>query len=157
MAHFPRANWTIVRSRAFAAHASAAVLQAAAYYTPVYFFSSYAKTLGYSDAAGANFIALSNAMDFSGKIIVGFLADRYGRINALVLCALVSSLVTFALWLPSSTLLEENARRSLFVAFACLYGFSASAYVSLFPTALAEQFGIQNFASINGLLYDSAL
>lgn len=153
MVHFPRANWAIVRSRAFAAHASAAVLQAAAYYTPVYFFSSYAKTLGYSDAAGANFIALSNAMNFSGKIVIGYLADRYGRINALVLCTLISALVTFGLWLPSSTLLEENARRGLFVAFACLYGLSASAYVALFPTALAEQFGIQNFASINGLLY----
>jgi len=39
------------------------------------------------------------------------------------------------------------------VAFACLYGFSASSYVSLFPAALAEQSRIQNFASISGLLY----
>jgi hypothetical protein len=34
-----------------------------------------------------------------------------------------------------------------------VYGLTASAYVSLFPTALAEQFGVQNFASINSLLY----
>ena len=39
------------------------------------------------------------------------------------------------------------------MAFACLYGFSASSYVSLFPAALAEQSRIQNFASISGLLY----
>lgn len=151
--NIPRANWSIVKSRAFAAHSSGAILQAAAYYTPVYFFSSYARTLGYSDTAGANFIALSNAMNFGGKITVGWLADRYGRLNALVLTTFVSALVTLSLWLPSSTILELNVRRGLFLTFTCLYGLTASAYVALFPTALAEQFGIQNFASINGLLY----
>jgi hypothetical protein len=39
------------------------------------------------------------------------------------------------------------------LAFSSIYGITAGAYVSLFPTALAEQFGVQNFASINGLLY----
>ena len=97
IARLPRANWSIVRTRAFAAHASGAVFQAAAYYTPVYFFSSYAKTLGHSDTAGANFIAMSNACNFSGKIVVGYLADRYGRLNALVLCTLISAVVTFGL------------------------------------------------------------
>ena len=151
--NLPRANWNIVRTRAFAAHATAGILQAAAYITPTYFFSSYARTLGYSATAGANFIALSNACNFSGKIILGFLADRYGRLNALVLTTLVSAAVTLGLWLPSSSVLEEHTRRGLFLTFTCLYGLTASAYVALFPTALAEQFGIQNFASINGLLY----
>ncbi|KAI9731624.1 MAG: hypothetical protein M1818_007754 [Claussenomyces sp. TS43310] len=149
----PRANWSIIRSRAFVAHATGAFLQAAAYYTPVYFFSSYATTLGYSATAGANFIALSNACNFGGKISLGYLADRYGRLNALVGCTLISMMGTFALWLPSSISIGQASQRGLFIAFACIYGLNASAYVSLFPTALAEQFGIQNFASINGLLY----
>ena len=50
-------------------------------------------------------------------------------------------------------MVDDNARRALFIAFTCSYGLAASAYVSLFPTALAEQFGDQNFASVNGLLY----
>jgi MFS family permease len=41
----------------------------------------------------------------------------------------------------------------LFLAFSSIYGVFAGAYVSLFPTALAESFGVQNFASVNGLLY----
>jgi MFS family permease len=142
-----------VRTRAFVAHATAAALQAAAYITPVYFFSSYARTLGYSSTAGANFIALSNACNFGGKIVLGYLADRFGRLNALVLCTFVSAAVTFSLWLPSSLLLNLAARRGLFIAYTCMWGITASSYVALFPTALAEQFGIQNFASINGLLY----
>ncbi|KAE8445051.1 hypothetical protein EG329_013765 [Mollisiaceae sp. DMI_Dod_QoI] len=151
--NLPRANWNIVRTRPFVAHALGAILQAAAYITPTYFFSIYARTLGYSSVVGANFIALGNACNFIGKIVLGYLADRFGRLNALVLCTLLSGLVTLGLWLPSSSSLDENTRRGLFLAFTCLYGFTASAYVSLFPTALAEQFGVQNFASINGLLY----
>jgi MFS family permease len=151
--NLPRANWNIVRTRAFVAHATAAGLQAAAYITPVYFFSSYARALGYSNVAGANFIALSNACNFGGKIVLGYLADRYGRLNALVLCTFGSAVVTFGLWLPSSLLISIAARRALFIAYTCMWGITASSYIALFPTALAEQFGIQNFASINGLLY----
>jgi MFS family permease len=151
--NLPRANWNIVRTRAFVAHGTAAGLQAAAYITPVYFFSSFARTLGYSGTAGANFIALSNACNFAGKIVVGYLADKYGRLNALVLCTFVSALATFGFWLPSSLLLSIEARRGMFIAYTCIWGITASSYVALFPTALAEQFGIQNFASINGLLY----
>jgi MFS family permease len=149
----PLANWNIVRSRTFVAQATGAILQAAAYYTPIYFFSSYARTLGYSDIAGANFIALSNASSACGKIFLGFLADRYGRLNALVLCTVISAVSTIGLWLPSSVLQNQHFSRGLFLAFSSIYGVTAGAYVSLFPTALAEQFGVQNFASINGLLY----
>ena len=154
----PLVNWHIVRSRTFAAQATGAILQAAAYYTPIYFFSSYARTLGYSAAAGANFIALSNASSACGKVGLGFLADRYGRLNALVLCTVVSAICTIGLWLPSSVLQQDSNHhqhlsRALFLAFSAVYGVTAGAYVSLFPTALAEQFGVQNFASINGLLY----
>ena len=49
--------------------------------------------------------------------------------------------------------MDDTARKGLFITFTCAYGITASAYVSLFPTALAEQLGVQNISSINGLLY----
>jgi MFS family permease len=127
----PLANWNIVRSRTFVAQATGAIPQAAAYYTPIYFFSSYARTLGYSDIAGANFIALSNASSSCGKVSLGFLADRYGRLNALVLCTVISAVSTIGLWLPSSVLQNQHFSRGLFLAFSSIYGVTAGAYVSL--------------------------
>jgi MFS family permease len=115
--------------------------------------SSYARTLGYSNTSGANIIALSNACNFGGKIITGYLADQFGRLNALVLSTFVSAAVTFGLWYVSNIQINTATHRALFLAYACIYGTSAGAYISLFPTALAEQFGIRNFASNNGLLY----
>ncbi|OCK96891.1 MFS general substrate transporter [Cenococcum geophilum 1.58] len=135
----PLVNWRIANSRLFVAEAAGAALQAAAYYTPVYFFSSYARSLGYSAAAGASFIAASNASSAVGKVLLGYTADRAGRLNTLLFCTLGFG--------------GNDRARALFVAFAVLYGVFAGAYVSLFPTVLVELFGVQNFASVNGFLY----
>ena len=151
--NLPLVNWSIVKSRTFAAQATGAMLQAAAYYTPIYFFSSFARTLGYSATSGANFIALSNASSALGKVLLGSIADRYGRLNALCLCTMISAISTLALWLPSTSGTNAMTDKMLFLAFSSIYGVFAGAYVSLFPTALVESFGVQNFASVNGLLY----
>ncbi|KAI1840192.1 hypothetical protein JX266_013593 [Neoarthrinium moseri] len=151
----PLIDWRVARSRKFAAQALGTIFQSAAYYTPVFFFASYANTLGYSATAGANFIALSNACNAIGKIIIGHAADRVGRLNALFFTTLLSAAVTLGLWLPSTLFWGGNlpSSRNLFIAFTILYGIFASAYVSLFPTSLVELFGVQNFASVNGVLY----
>ena len=150
----PLIDWRVAKSRRFAAHGLGAIFQAAAYYTPVFFFASYAHTLGYSATAGANFIALSNACNAIGKIVIGFFADRLGRLNTLFLTTLMSAIITVGFWLPSTASYgTPHESRGLFIAFTVLYGLFASAYVSLFPTSLIEVFGIQNFASVNGVLY----
>ncbi|KAL8826044.1 MAG: hypothetical protein Q9170_007557 [Blastenia crenularia] len=148
----PLANWQVVRSRTFAAQAIGAAFQAAVYYVPVYFISTYARSLGFSSTAGANFIALSNGTSAGGKVLVGYIADRYGRLNLLLVCTLSSAVTTLGLWSPS-TVTSTNTSMSLFIAYLVLYSVTAGAYVSLFPTVLAELFGVQNFTSVNGLLY----
>lgn len=147
----PLANWQIVKSRKFLAQAVGAMFQAAAYYAPMYFISTYARTLGYSSAAGANLIALSNAASAIGKVILGYVADRFGRLNVLFACTLISSTATLGLWLPSTLL--GGSGRGTFVAYIMIYSINAGAYVSLFPIALVELFGLQHFASVNGVLY----
>ncbi|RMZ89132.1 hypothetical protein DV736_g3654, partial [Chaetothyriales sp. CBS 134916] len=149
----PLVNWRIARSRKFLAQAFSTAFQSAAYYTPVFFFASYARTLGYSQATSANFIALCNAANAIGKIAIGHLADRLGRINALFITTALSAVAALALWLPSSLSTTQADGRAFFIAFTVMYGIFASAYVSLFPTSLVELFGVQHFASVNGILY----
>ncbi|KAE8164387.1 major facilitator superfamily domain-containing protein [Aspergillus tamarii] len=149
----PLVDWRVAKSRKFVAQALGAVFQSAAYYTPVFFYASYAQTLGYGTTASSNFIALSNACNAIGKIIIGHLADRVGRLNALFITTLLSAISAVAFWLPSTCLGETTQSQGLFITFTVFYGVFASAYVSLFPTSLVELFGAQNFASVNGVLY----
>jgi MFS family permease len=149
----PLVNWRVVRTRKFLIHALGAALQSAAYYTPVFFFASYARTLGYSQATSANFIAISNAANAIGKIVIGHIADRMGRMNTMALATLISAVSVLALWLPSCRSDNESNGSNLFIAFTIIYGIFASAYISLFPASLMELFGVQNFTSVNGLLY----
>lgn len=135
------------------AQAFGAILQATAYYIPVYFISTSARTLGYSSTAGANFMALSNGTSACGRMIPGYIADRYGRSNVLRLCTLLSAISTLALWLPSITATDRDTAMASFAAYFVLYSVTAGPYVSLFPTVLVELFGFQHFASVNGLLY----
>lgn len=158
--------WKTASQRAFIALALGAALQSAAYYTPVFFIASYARTLGYSDDDGANLTAVSNACNAIGKITVGFVADRIGRLNSFFLTTLVSFSVTLGLWL-SSTLVnpplpssseeqqqqQQSLARSLFISFTVLYGLFASAYVSLFPPVLVEVFGLKELPRLTGVMY----
>lgn len=150
---FPLVDWRTARSGKFLAQLLSAGLQSAAYYTPVFFFSAYARTLGYSARQGANFIALNNACNALGKIVLGLAADRYGRVNMLLLATALSAASSFAFWLPSTLAPGRGGGQGLFITYTILYGCFASAYVSLFPTCLVELFGPQHFASVNGVLY----
>ena len=149
----PLANWRVVHSRVFFAQAAGATFQAAAYYTPLYFISTYARTLGYTSAAGANFISLSNATSACGKVVLGHMADRFGRLNVLFLCTFLSAVSTLGFWFPSTVTMNGKVGTGLFAAYVVLYSVTAGAYASLFPTVLVELFGIQHFASVNGMLY----
>ena len=151
----PLPSWATIKQRRFLAQACGAILQSAVYYTPVIFTVSYAKSLGWSDATGANLAALSNACNAIGKVGVGFVADKVGRLNAFFITTLVSAVVTLAFWIPSTLVGtdHEGAGRGLFIAFTVLYGLFASAYVSLFSPALIELFGLEELPRVSGVMY----
>jgi MFS family permease len=152
----PLVNWQVARSRKFMVQALGSFLQSAGYSTPLFFFAAYARSLGYSDNNAANFITLSNASNFVSRIILGWAADRYGRLNALFATTLLSTVAIFTFWLPSTFLgmvVSSTAANVLFIFFVISYGSFASTYISLFPASLIELFGMQNYTSVNGALY----
>jgi MFS family permease len=149
----PLIDWRTAKTHKFALQLLGSSLQSAAYYTPIFFFSTYARTLGFSSTAGANFIAINNACNAIGKIVIGLIADRYGRLNTLFATTAISAIACFAFWLPSSLSENNETSRGLFIAYSILYGIFASAFVSLFPTSLVELFGPAHFAGVNGALY----
>ncbi|EXK85565.1 hypothetical protein FOQG_10361 [Fusarium oxysporum f. sp. raphani 54005] len=153
--YLPYPDWKTIRQRKFLAQAASTIFQSAAYYTPVFFTVAYAKSLGYSDKDGANITAVSNACNAIGKIAVGFVADRLGRLNSFFLTTLISAVAGLGLWVPSTLIGASNGglARNLFLSFTVLYGLFASAFISLFPAALVELFGVQELPRAAGIMY----
>jgi MFS family permease len=145
----------IVTTRKFFAQSLNAIFQSAAYYTPVFYIAAYSKTLGLSDSEGSNFTALSNACNAIGKVGVGFVADKIGRLDSFFLTTLLSSVSTAGLWVPSTVVGTTNisSGKGLFIGFTIFYGLFASAYIGLFSPALIEIFGMENLPRITGVMY----
>jgi len=110
--------------------------------------------------------------------VLGWIADRYGRLNTLWACTTISALSVFCLWAPASTSAVPNelTKSILFVTFVILYGITSGVYVSLLPAVLFDLVGPvshfgpcraarclssyrsfdryqQYFSSVNGVLY----
>jgi len=151
----PVISWRIVMSRIVIAKSAAATLQAMAYYMPIYFISSYARRLRMTPQTGANLIAISNGLSAFGKVMLGWAADRYGRLNVLWACTTMSAISVFCLWAPASigAVSNELTKRALFVTYVILYGITSGTYVSLLPPVLFDLVGPQYFSSVNGALY----
>ncbi|KAJ5098638.1 hypothetical protein N7532_005639 [Penicillium argentinense] len=127
----PLVNWEVAKTKKFVAQALGATM-------------------------ADNFITISNAANFVSRIVIGYAADKLGRLNVLFLTTIISSVSVFAFWLPATfagDTVSYNAADVLFILFAILYGCFGSAYISLFPTSLIELFGVQQFTSVNGALY----
>lgn len=151
----PVVDWQVAKSKKFAAQALGNFLQSAGYSTPLFFYAAYAQSRGYDADMAANFITISNASNFVSRIIIGWAADKFGRLNALFATTILSAIGVLSFWLPSTFCDDATCNikaNVLFIIFTIIYGAFAGAYISLFPAALIELFGLQHFTSINGAL-----
>jgi MFS family permease len=69
------------------------------------------------------------AYSLFGRILQGYIADRIGRFNVVIIATAASGILVFTLWILSSNAVH------LFV-FAGLYGLFASAFTSLAPALI---------------------
>ena len=127
-------------------------LQAAGAQLPLAFIPSYTVVLGLTSSKGANYLAISNAINAVSRVLTGYAGDRLGRQNTLLLTLLLAASSVFAFWLSSVLTETSSSSLSLWLAFIVLYSISAGGYYALFPALIAEVFGIQQYAAVNAFI-----
>ena len=100
-------------------------------FLPFNFIILYAEANGMSPNLSLYLLAILNAVSVFGRTLPGWIADRIGRFNTMVVTSFLSSALVLALWLPS----RGNVPIIIFAAF---YGFSSGAFVSLAPALIAQ-------------------
>ena len=139
----------LVRRPAFLLSVFAALMQSSGNLIPLTFLSEFSIALGYSANFGAALIAVNNGVSALSRVLTGFAGDAFGRQNVLIITVLGSAVAVCGLWLGSA--IHDN--QTLWLLFVVLYGIWAGGYNSLFPTTIAEVFGIHAYASVNGFMY----
>ncbi|EAQ86556.1 predicted protein [Chaetomium globosum CBS 148.51] len=136
--------------------AAAAFLQAAGAQLPLAFIPSYSVVLGLGASRGASLLAASSAVNAVARVLTGYVGDRWGRQNMLVVTMAVAGSSVLGLWLGSAGG-DGGGEGSglgvgLWVAFVVLYSFAVGGYYALFPALVADVFGIRQYAAVNAFI-----
>lgn len=114
-------------------------------FTPIAYLTSYALSTGaVSHAFAYQLIAIFNAASSLGRWLPGYLADKWGRYNLMVLTLSLCLISSLALWLPAALLSDpsappdsdNNAIFGLLIVFCIIMGFASGSNISLTPVCV---------------------
>jgi MFS family permease len=131
-----------------------------AYFVPVTYVPSYYLTRqGLSNAEAVSgaaafayqLLAILNAVSCFGRYIIGYVADKSGRYNTMIVSNLVCLAAVLGLWLPDA-LAGTPPSTVLMIMFVIVFGFASGSNISLMPVCLGQLCKTQDY----GRYYASA-
>ncbi|KAI0724670.1 major facilitator superfamily domain-containing protein [Fomitopsis betulina] len=116
------------------------------YLTPIFFLPTFTidRIPGTTDFLSALPLMLLNFGAAAGRSSVGFVADRIGPVNALLISVSISGLAQLLIWNFVYTY-------SGIIAFGIIYGFFCGCFISLTPAVCAQLYGSDRLAGLSGL------
>jgi MFS family permease len=113
---------------------------------PPAYITTYASFYEHNDLS-PNMLAIPNSTSTLGRCLPGFFADRLGRFNVMIICATLSNLSIFCLWL------QARSNAAVVVSFAVAYGFFSGTAFSLTPVCVAQLCKTEEYATMYGTAY----
>lgn len=105
-----------------------------------------AESYGMSTSLAQYLVSILNAASVFGRILPGFIGDRFGRYNVMSVLASFTFIITLAMWIPS----KSNAP---IIVFTALFGFGSGAIVSLPPALIAQISDVRKIGTRVGSLF----
>jgi MFS family permease len=137
----------LVRTTAFRSMYGANLLSSLALFVPFVFLPAYATTIGATPVAAATLVGIIGVASVAGRLAIGSVADRLGRIRTFQASFAVLA-ASFGIWLAGSSY-------PALVAFAVVLGVGYGGWIALQPTVIAEIFGMRGLGGLVGLVYTS--
>ncbi|KAE9964745.1 hypothetical protein EG328_010221 [Venturia inaequalis] len=102
----------------------------------------------YPKDTGFYLIATMNGVSCLGRLIPGYISDKIGRFNTLLIFIFTTLIFMLALWLPLGT----KSLPALYV-FAALFGFGTGCWMALTPACIGQLCRAEEFGRYYGTLY----
>lgn len=119
------------------------------FFVPFSFLPSYAINAGMTAQQGSLALGLVNAASALGRVVFGWIADKFGIVNSYALCQILSPLAILLIWPFAGTY-------PILIVFSVVLGFVSGGYVSLFPLVTARCFGLQGLGARTGVLFSGS-
>ncbi|KAF4952565.1 hypothetical protein FGADI_6636 [Fusarium gaditjirri] len=102
-------------------------------FAPLNYLPEMASLHGYKDFAVYT-LAIANAGSLFGRIVPGWISDKIGQFNAMIMVTGFSGVLVLVFWLP----LEFHTSKGGIIVFALLFGFASGGFVSPGPPCVVS-------------------
>lgn len=113
----------------------------------VTYIGTYAVTFGFTESESYILLTVFNAAGIFGRLLPGYLSDKIGHFNVMIMMLFGSTISILVLWLPFG-----DNRVCLYI-FTTIFGFTSSLILSLTPVCLRQISPVRKFGSRYGLMY----
>jgi len=124
---------------------ASATLSTLGLFMPYTHLPKYAEEHGVSASDAILMLSIMGLASMIGRVVVGLLADIYGKLTMLQVCMGIGGVSTLC-WMGCTTY------PTIFV-YGLIFGFFAGGVISLLPTVCAELYGIKKIGTVIGILY----
>lgn len=114
--------WAAFKNRQFLALTAALFFQITPLFSLLFYIPTYAVSRGIDTTLASYLLAIVNAASTFGRIIPGFLADKYGRLNIFALAGFSTGIVALCL--------NEATNTAGLVVYSVFFGFSSGTIIS---------------------------
>ncbi|KAI9478842.1 MAG: major facilitator superfamily domain-containing protein [Benjaminiella poitrasii] len=116
------------------------VISLTGYLIPLFYLPKYCATYGIDATNSSTIVGVACAMNAIGRLVLGYFADRIGRLNMFVISSTCAGLFCMLLWPFAKTY-------GTLMAFAVLFGFTCGIYYTLAAPITASVVGPDNISS----------
>ncbi|KAG2193418.1 hypothetical protein INT47_006615 [Mucor saturninus] len=114
----------VLKDKNFLLWCFASIIGLSGYFIPYFFVPAYATSIGLTASQGSTLIAVMSASNFIGRIMVGYIGDRIGRLNSNIIFTFGSSFSTLFVWTFANSF-------GALIAYSVLFGFFCGAYFAM--------------------------
>lgn len=118
-------------------------------FVPFTYIVGDATSHGMSVTLAQYLVSIVNAGSIFGRTLPGWVGDKIGRFNTMIVMCFFTGTITLALWIPASS-------NAAIIVYAPLFGFSSGAAIGLTPALIAQISDVREIGARTGAMFGFA-